>query len=262
MSSTCISSAGARWCSTFLDRETKAPLPNLEFQFSSSIEIERTRGKVSISLARVRSTGRMRRARPLLHGCAAPRLRQRHGRFHATRAGRRDEGRRDSRACASSTSPTGAPWFKGQQPARIEQTILVSVPLGEACASGQVPAWAIALAGGCGCGPSARSRDDQRDSARARHAVPPAAGRTRPSSSCAANAPATLCRLAREDRQPRAHLGRDRARLRAARRAGSDHVPRAAGQEGDAALRARARARRAAGLDASARRPAGVDPSR
>src|SRR5262249_33598135 len=38
--------------------------------------------------------------------------------------------------------PDWGSWFKEQQPLRVGQTIRVSVPLGEACAAGQVPSWA------------------------------------------------------------------------------------------------------------------------
>ncbi len=131
---------------TFLDRETKAPLPNLEFQFSSSIEVERTRGKVSSrsheSLHRTDAQGKA-----TLTG--APFL----GYVSVTVDSTPRE--RDIVMKDGSTSrmliqhePDWSSWFKGQQPLRIEETILVSVPQGEACASGQVPAWASTLAGG------------------------------------------------------------------------------------------------------------------
>jgi hypothetical protein len=44
--------------------------------------------------------------------------------------------------------PDWQTWLKQAQPPQLEQTLLVSLPLGEACGSGQVPAWAVALAGG------------------------------------------------------------------------------------------------------------------
>jgi RNA polymerase sigma-70 factor (ECF subfamily) len=130
---------------TFLDRETKAPLPNLEFQLSSFIELERSRGRVSTrsneSQHRTDAQGKATLTGAPLSGFVSVTV-------DFTRR-TRDIVMKDGASSHMSLQrePDWGSWFKQQQPARVEQTILVSLPLGEACAAGRIPAWAIALAG-------------------------------------------------------------------------------------------------------------------
>jgi len=135
---------------TFLDRETKAPLPNLEFQLSSHLEVERSQGRVTTrshqSLHRTDEQGKATLSGAPLIGHVNVMVdvmqRDRDVVWEDSGTGRGTARMRMQR------EPDWRAWLKGPEPARMEQTIYVSVPLGEACASGQVPAWAIALAGG------------------------------------------------------------------------------------------------------------------
>jgi RNA polymerase sigma-70 factor (ECF subfamily) len=131
---------------TFLDKETKQPLPNLEFVLTNGIETERSRGRVStISEDFLHKTDVQGKA--VLTGIPLA------GDISVTvdaSKRERDMVLQDGKTMQArlAREPDWQAWLKKEQPARLEQTILVSLPLGEACASGQVPAWAVQLAGG------------------------------------------------------------------------------------------------------------------
>ena len=133
-------STGRTLALTFLDRETKAPVPNLDFEFSSSVETERSAGRVSTrskeSLHRTDAQGKatLTGGAPFGYVSVTIDLSVRERNVVMKGGGTVRMGTR--------RTPDWSSWFKEQQPERVEQTILVSVPLGEACASGQVPAWA------------------------------------------------------------------------------------------------------------------------
>jgi len=139
-------SAGRTLDLTFLDRETKQPLPNLEFQVQRSVEIERTRGRVtSEGVPTIYHTDAQGKALVL----GVPRM----GSISVTVdfANRQRDvvmGNGSTSRMGIQHQPDWQAWLKSEQPTHMEQTILVSPPLGEACASGQVPAWAVKLAGG------------------------------------------------------------------------------------------------------------------
>jgi hypothetical protein len=136
-------SSGRTLVLTFLDRETKAPLPNLEFQLSNQIELERSRGRVTFrgheTLRKTDAEGKATIEGAALAGSVAVRIDlQRYERKGLMKNGQ-------AFLMASPSTPVWDAWFKPDSPKRIEQTILASIPLGEAVARGEIPAWAGAL---------------------------------------------------------------------------------------------------------------------
>lgn len=130
---------------TLVDRATKQPLPDLEFQVARSVVVARGRGQVvsdgNHTMHRSDALGRAHIVGLPLEGSLSVTV--------DTLARERDIVMRDgaSMRVRMQNEPDFRMWLTKEQPARIEQTILVSPPLGEACASGQVPAWASAAAG-------------------------------------------------------------------------------------------------------------------
>ncbi len=139
-------SVGRTLALTFLDRESKQPLPNLEFQVQRAVEIERTRGSsTSDGVSITRRTDAQGKALVLgvpLVGSISVAV--------DTTTRQRDVVMRGGTTShiGIQRNPDWRALLKSDQPTHMEQTIFVSPPLGEACADGQVPTWAIALAGG------------------------------------------------------------------------------------------------------------------
>lgn len=133
-------SAGRTLALTFLDKDTQKPLPNLDFQLSSSIELERSAGRVNTrsfeSVWRTDGEGKSEIHGVPLVGYIAVRAdfkpRERYTLMNDGKPMRTDW----------PAQPDWYTWLKPQQEKRIEQTILLRAPLGEAVASGVVPAWA------------------------------------------------------------------------------------------------------------------------
>lgn len=131
---------------TLVDRATQQPLPGLEFQVSRSVVVERGRGTVTSSgnqtMHRTDASGRARIVGVPLEGSLSVTV--------DVAAREREMVMRDGARMVMRLprEPDWWTWLEKEQPALVEQTIPVSPPLGEACASGQVPAWAIAAAGG------------------------------------------------------------------------------------------------------------------
>lgn len=131
---------------TLVDRATRQPLPDVEFQVSRSVVVARTPGRATSdgnqTTHRTDALGHARVVGIPLEGSLSVTV------DFATRE--RDVVMRDGASIRMRTprEPDFRMWLKKGMSAQLEQTILVSPPLGEACAGGQVPAWAIAAAGG------------------------------------------------------------------------------------------------------------------
>jgi hypothetical protein len=139
-------STGRTLTLTFLDKETKQPLPNLEFALNNQIETARGNGRLSTRgedfLHRTDAQGKALLTGIPLAGAISVTV--------DSSKRERDMVMQDGKTMhvRMPREPDWETWLKQEQPAHLEQTIFVSLPLGEACASGQVPPWAVKLAGG------------------------------------------------------------------------------------------------------------------
>ncbi len=128
-------SKGRSLALTFLERRTKQPLPQLEFQLSRSIEtggnqtVHRTDAHGQARVTGIPLTGHVSvtvdfaaRDRDIVIGGSPERMQ-------------------------TQRIPDWTVWLKQEKPGKLDETVLVSLPLGEGCAGGQVPAWAVALVG-------------------------------------------------------------------------------------------------------------------
>lgn len=133
-------SAGRTLALTFLEKDTKKPLPELDFQLTTSIELERKSGRVntrsSESVWRTDAEGMAEiRGIPLAGYIAVSADFKPRERYTLMRDGQ-------ALRTNGSAQPDWYTWLKPQQDKRIEQTVLLRPPLGEAVATGSVPAWA------------------------------------------------------------------------------------------------------------------------
>ncbi len=133
-------STGRTLALTFLDKDTRTPLPNLAFQLTSSIELERTAGRVHTrsfdGVWRTDGEGKAEiRGVPLTGYIAVRADFQPRERYTLMNDG-------EPMRTNWPAQPDWYTWLKPQQEKRIEQTVLLRPPLGEAFATGVVPAWA------------------------------------------------------------------------------------------------------------------------